>query len=196
MRQEKSDRFLTYNMGSSGGVTIYRKDYESLATNKFLTDAILDFYLQYLHMEMIEPVQRASTHVFSVNFYRTLSTCPGNGEFRSAAARHNRVDRWTKDVNIFQKDFIIVPINEDLHWFLAVICFPGLEGPVAYDNMEPVNVAVKEKAATERKRPNNSELRQRSDGTIVDEAVSDSEDDNDRDDAIVCHQPIKQLEPF
>lgn len=32
--------------------------------------------------------------------------------------------KWTKTADIFDKDFIIVPINESLHWFLAVIYNP------------------------------------------------------------------------
>ena len=28
--------------------------------------------------------------------------------------------------NLFAYDFILVPINLDLHWSLAVICYPGL----------------------------------------------------------------------
>lgn len=25
---------------------------------------------------------------------------------------------WTKDVNIFDKDYIVCPINEDFHWYV------------------------------------------------------------------------------
>ena len=48
----------------------------------------------------------------------------------AAGKRHARVQKWTKNVNIFQKDFIVIPINEHAHWFLAIICFPGLVGKV------------------------------------------------------------------
>ena len=34
--------------------------------------------------------------------------------------------RWTKNLSLFEKDFIIVPINEgNTHWTLAIICYPG-----------------------------------------------------------------------
>lgn len=45
------------------------------------------------------------------------------------------MQRWTRSVNIFALDFLLVPINKDLHWSLAVVCFPGellrhrIEGP-------------------------------------------------------------------
>lgn len=50
-----------------------------------------------------------------------------------AEKRHARVSKWTKNVNLFDKDFVIIPINENCHWFLAIICFPNLDGPVTID---------------------------------------------------------------
>jgi len=40
---------------------------------------------------------------------------------------HENVRRWTskKGINLFDKDFIFIPINESSHWYLAVVCFPG-----------------------------------------------------------------------
>lgn len=35
------------------------------------------------------------------------------------------VKSWTKKVNLFEKDFLIIPINENLHWYLAIICHPS-----------------------------------------------------------------------
>ena len=52
--------------------------------------------------------------------------------------RFERVKRWTKKVNIFEKDFIVVPICEHSHWFVAVICFPGMIGKRRMDNDEPI----------------------------------------------------------
>ena len=36
-------------------------------------------------------------------------------------------------VNIFEKDFIIVLINKNEHWFVCIICFPGYRGAVRED---------------------------------------------------------------
>ena len=40
--------------------------------------------------------------------------------------RHARVKRSTKNVDIFTKDFLIVPVHLTNHWILAIICYPGL----------------------------------------------------------------------
>lgn len=116
---------------------------------------IIDFYCKYLHCEVLTASQQARTHIFSTFFYRrllgrsaqddeaamdfeTYAAAPrappvGDPTIASAAAleRHERVKNWTKQVDLFDKDFVFVPVNENNHWYLAVICFPGLSGPVA-----------------------------------------------------------------
>ena len=59
-----------------------------------------------------------------------------------AEERYERVRRWTKNVNIFEKEFVIVPINENSHWFVAVICYPGLDGKRRMDNNEVIPVCT------------------------------------------------------
>lgn len=52
---------------------------------------------------------------------------------KMAQTRHKRVRTWTRHINIFNKDYIFVPVNESSHWYLAVICFPWLEEVVYED---------------------------------------------------------------
>ncbi|XP_036301327.1 sentrin-specific protease 7 isoform X5 [Pipistrellus kuhlii] len=52
---------------------------------------------------------------------------------KMAQRRHRRVRTWTRNINIFNKDYIFVPVNESSHWYLAVICFPWLEEAVYED---------------------------------------------------------------
>jgi len=42
----------------------------------------------------------------------------------SIAYGFTRVKRWTKKVDIFAKEFLLVPICENNHWTLAIICYP------------------------------------------------------------------------
>lgn len=37
----------------------------------------------------------------------------------------NLVRSWTRDATLFDRDFVIVPINESLHWYVAIICHPS-----------------------------------------------------------------------
>jgi Ulp1 family protease len=40
---------------------------------------------------------------------------------RAAERRYSRVKRWLRDVDIFSKDYLIVPINQTAHWYIVLI---------------------------------------------------------------------------
>ncbi|XP_039527474.1 sentrin-specific protease 6 isoform X3 [Pimephales promelas] len=117
---------------AKGGISVTNEDLHCLNDGEFLNDVIIDFYLKYLFLEKLKKEDAGRSHVFSSFFYKRLN----QRERRNAAdtsslpiqkRKHNRVKTWTRHVDLFQKDFIFVPINESAHWYLAVICFPGLE---------------------------------------------------------------------
>ncbi|KAG7299477.1 hypothetical protein JYU34_016438 [Plutella xylostella] len=131
-------QILIYPPGK-GGIPINTEDYMCLAQDQFLNDVIIDFYLKHLVHDILTPSQREKTHIFSTFFYKRLTTKPSkvnrnsnphewDSSLTPAQKRHVRVKTWTKNVNIFDKDFVVVPINENCHWFVAIICFPNQEG--------------------------------------------------------------------
>ena len=64
------------------------------------------------------------------------------------------MERWTKKVNLFDKDFIVVPINEHAHWFVCVICYPGQLGCINAETGEkcdPPASQVRSKTRVKRK---------------------------------------------
>ena len=67
--------------------------------------------------------------MFSSFFYRRLSsakmTLSKSDEEQSKKTGFELVRTWTRKVNLFEKDFIVLPINENLHWFLVIICHPS-----------------------------------------------------------------------
>lgn len=150
---------LIYPPTGKGGIPINTKDFVCLGIDQYLNDVIIDFYLKYLHNEVLTEAQKAKTHIFSTFFYNTLTNTkllgPTNDvKLTPAQKRHERVKNWTKHVNIFEKDYIIVPINQQSHWFLAIICFPSLKGAMTIDSNQPVKpapIAKKKLPPTERK---------------------------------------------
>ncbi|XP_059474077.1 sentrin-specific protease 6-like [Neocloeon triangulifer] len=143
--EESKELFVYPKPPLKGGIPITTFDYLCLGEEQFLNDAIVDFYLKYLTLTKLTEFDQARTHIFSSFFYRRLTTkqltrkSDANTEKLSASEqRHARVKSWTKNIDIFEKDFIFIPINEHAHWFLAVICFPGLEGPVRFCDGQPV----------------------------------------------------------
>uniref|UniRef100_A0A674BTW2 Ubiquitin-like protease family profile domain-containing protein n=1 Tax=Salmo trutta TaxID=8032 RepID=A0A674BTW2_SALTR len=115
-----------------GGISVTNEDLHCLNEGEFLNDVIIDFYLKYLVSAMLKEEDANRSHMFSSFFYKCLTQTeqrktPCSEDLPVKKRRHNRVRTWTRNVDLFQKDFIFVPINESAHWFLAVICFPGLE---------------------------------------------------------------------
>lgn len=114
----------------TGGIAVHSADLRCLREGQFLNDVIIDFYLKYLVLERLSEEVRQRTHVFSSFFYprltQRLNRALGPAGLSPAARRHRNVRTWTRHVDIFSKDFIVVPINQNAHWFLAVVCFPGL----------------------------------------------------------------------
>ncbi|XP_031436996.1 sentrin-specific protease 6 isoform X2 [Clupea harengus] len=119
---------------AKGGISVTNEDLHCLNDGEFLNDVIIDFYLKYLFLERLKKDDAGRSHVFSSFFYKRLNQRERRNVTDTAnlpiqKRKHNRVKTWTRHVDLFQKDFIFVPINESAHWYLAVICFPGLEGP-------------------------------------------------------------------
>lgn len=155
---ENIRQILIYPPGK-GGISINTEDYTCLGLDQYLNDVIIDFYLSFLKNEVLNDDERDRTHVFSTFFYKRLTTMSARQrhekdvKMTASQKRHARVKNWTKSVNLFDKDYVIIPINEQSHWFLAIICFPALKGPVTYDGNVPVKpLPLHRKRAADKKR--------------------------------------------
>lgn len=94
-------------------IQLYRNDYRMLSVGTPINDVMIDFYLRYLHEETLTADQREQTYIFGSFFFN-----------RFVSSGHNHVAGYTRKVNLFDKDFIVVPINREYQWLLAVICYP------------------------------------------------------------------------
>ena len=116
-------------------VTVDFNDLERLDEGEFLNDNVISFGLRYIE-EHMAPEHKDSVHFFNTFFYTALTTKNGKKAFN-----YDAVKRWTKNKDMFSYPYIVVPINIDLHWFVAIICnLPdlsrkavGLDGDVEND---------------------------------------------------------------
>ncbi|XP_068185881.1 sentrin-specific protease 7 isoform X2 [Antennarius striatus] len=130
-----------------GGITVTMEDLQCLDSGQFLNDVIIDFYLKYLLHKASAAVTERS-HIFSSFFYKQLTRRDNasEGNMKDSCQRqrrHQRVKTWTRHVDIFNKDFLFVPVNQEAHWYLVVICFPGLDEPTLEGRNDPNSQVVK-----------------------------------------------------
>lgn len=110
------DKPLQYGSGRRRALVNF-SDLERLDDDIFLNDSLIDFYLIYLFEQAKIPANKV--YFFNTHFYTTL-TRPVSGE--KSAINYAGVARWTAREDIFNYDYIVIPINESAHWYLAIIC--------------------------------------------------------------------------
>nr|KAF6497654.1 SUMO specific peptidase 1 [Rousettus aegyptiacus] len=107
-------------------LTITRKDIQTLNHLNWLNDEIINFYMNML-MERSKEKELPSVHAFNTFFFTKLKT-----------AGYQAVKRWTKKVDIFSVDILLVPIHLGLHWCLAVVDFRK-KNITYFDSMGGIN---------------------------------------------------------
>ncbi|CAA2979671.1 probable ubiquitin-like-specific protease 2A isoform X1 [Olea europaea subsp. europaea] len=116
---------LIYPDRDPDAISIRSRDVEVLQPKTFINDTIIDFYIKYL-ANKTNPKEQHRFYFFNTFFFQKLA-CLDRGSSRTWEGRKafQRVRKWTRNVNIFEKDYIFIPVNSSLHWSLIVICHPG-----------------------------------------------------------------------
>ncbi|XP_062236282.1 sentrin-specific protease 7b isoform X2 [Platichthys flesus] len=156
-----------------GRISVTREDLARLNAGEFLNDVIIDFYLKFLFLEGVGGPVAERSHVFSSFFYKQLSRRRAAGEDDAPSVpdrhvRHQRVKTWTRHIDIFTKDFLFVPVNQEAHWFLVVVCFPGLEHEESQSFPGASEQATGKRGPSQRQRnpPDCTELGRHSDSAL------------------------------
>lgn len=108
------------------GLRITRKDLHTLSGLNWLNDEVINFYMNLL-------IARGTTDncpkVYAMNtfFYPKL-----------LSSGHSSLKRWTRKVDLFAKDLVVVPIHLDIHWCMSIIDFRD-KSIVYYDSMGTSN---------------------------------------------------------
>ncbi|XP_029011363.1 sentrin-specific protease 1 [Betta splendens] len=93
------------------GLSLTRKDLQTLSNLNWLNDEVINFYMNLL-VERSKDPSLPSVNTFNTFFYPKL---------RSSG--YSAVRRWTKKMDIFSKDILLIPVHLGVHWCLSVIDF-------------------------------------------------------------------------
>uniref|UniRef100_K3XPT5 Ubiquitin-like protease family profile domain-containing protein n=1 Tax=Setaria italica TaxID=4555 RepID=K3XPT5_SETIT len=108
-------------------VELTYSDMKCLEPEEYLKSPVINFFLQYLKKSR----PRRDLYMFNTYFYSKLEEALST--MGDCDSQFSKLRRWWKGVDIFKKAYIILPINEMMHWSLIIVCMPtkGVDsGPI------------------------------------------------------------------
>lgn len=118
--------------------TVQYEDLFRLDEDEFLNDNLIGFFLRYLehHLEQTKPGLASKVYFYNSYFFERLvrTSKKRNG------INYESVQKWTRNIDIFSRDYVVVPVNESLHWYVAIIC--NLPRLIAVESDEEDDLAV------------------------------------------------------
>jgi Ulp1 protease family, C-terminal catalytic domain len=100
--------------------TVEYEDLFRLDEDEFLNDNLIGFFLRYLeqHLEQSNPDLAKKVYFYNSYFFeRLMQTSKGK-----KGIDYESVQKWTRNIDIFSRDFVVVPVNESFHWYVVIIC--------------------------------------------------------------------------
>lgn len=95
--------------------TVEFQDLKRLNEGFYLNDNLIEFYLRYIQSQ--HPQFDKDVYIFNTYFYESLKKKSGR-----TGINYDAVKRWTNKIDLFGFNYVVVPVNENLHWYLAIIC--------------------------------------------------------------------------
>lgn len=141
--RKKWKKPLVYPWTGKKKAEVCIEDRDRLREDEFLNDNLIGFYMRFLqdHLERTNRKAAEKVYFFNSYFFDTLTNTP-KGE---RGINYSGVEKWTRSVDLFSYDYIVVPINQAAHWYVAIICnLPSLEVGKA-DSVQQSSASVSEK---------------------------------------------------
>ncbi|KAJ1285295.1 hypothetical protein BS78_03G269500 [Paspalum vaginatum] len=118
---------IYYPSSDPEAVDLTYSDLKCLEPEEYLKSPIINFFLLYLKKSR----PHRDLHMFNTYFYSKLEEALSTMGDRDL--QFSKLRKWWRNVDIFKKAYIILPINETMHWSLIIVCMPakGTEaGPI------------------------------------------------------------------
>ncbi|KAK0556877.1 hypothetical protein OC846_000904 [Tilletia horrida] len=114
-------QLLRWPMSGPGAIQMFRSDLDKLDEGEFLNDTLIEFGLKYLLHQKEREAHRmaAAFYLYSSFLFKRLT------DSRDIFKTYENVRKWTGKHDVFEKDYLVLPMNEHLHWYLAIITHPS-----------------------------------------------------------------------
>ncbi|KAI9095515.1 hypothetical protein DFS34DRAFT_651317 [Phlyctochytrium arcticum] len=106
-----STRNLNKIISSAFNIDIAIRDLHTLRDGSWLNDEVINFYGQLIMKRNASSPDMLKVHCFNTFFYKYLGQ------------NYNLVRKWTRKIDIFEYDMLIIPIHLGNHWTVASINF-------------------------------------------------------------------------
>ncbi|OBT88572.1 hypothetical protein VE02_03971 [Pseudogymnoascus sp. 03VT05] len=113
------DEPLIFPLEGTNKAQVDKRDIERLDEGEYLNDNLIAFYLRYLQDKAEKERPDVFKRVFFMNTFFYPRLIQGKGRKN---IDYDAVKRWTSKVNVFAYDYVVVPVNENNHWYVAIIC--------------------------------------------------------------------------
>lgn len=113
---KKWDGPLLFPRSGAGRASVDYDDLLRLDEGDMLNDQLIYFCLRYAQLKNMESAKRV--YIFNSFFFDSMSKGATGKKIN-----YEQVKNWTRRVNIFKDyDYVVIPINEHLHWYAVIIC--------------------------------------------------------------------------
>jgi len=101
-------------------------DFQRLEPDVYLNDTLMNFYFKLVEMGFLNNERKEKVHVFNTYFMPKMRSLfeERDNDFTLFKEVRQKMEKWTKRVNILQKDFLLIPVNDNEHWNMAILCYP------------------------------------------------------------------------
>ncbi|ORY27761.1 hypothetical protein BCR39DRAFT_218696 [Naematelia encephala] len=124
---ERNELLFPYPFFLRPEINVTKGDRYRVQSNDFLNDTLIEFGLKHLLYGNAANERHSNAdrvHLFNSFFFTKIATRKGLVMPKGVWPAYDSVRRWTRNANIFDKELVVVPINESYHWYLAIIYNP------------------------------------------------------------------------
>lgn len=109
---------LKYTLRNGKTFSVTFNDFKTLYNNDWINDTIIDFFLAYDIDRALATgrIGEKSVYAFSLFFFSKMThSLAGEPDY------YGNIRRWLSKVDLMAHDAIVIPINENLHWYCCII---------------------------------------------------------------------------